>query len=324
MSHPLQRRMLQPAAGWLTSDTKARSAGVIPGSRRVAHRSSSEVPTLEVTPVLIAKQLDDLKDKLLSPAQGRVIEHSARVLCNGELKALYLRAEDHLPITEHSYYRALDALERMELKPAKDSDRSMVYQSCIGSDLLLGWMRPRNPHKEDWLRRGDRDQLYQALELSWMVSDFEKTLRHFLPDYYNHHREIAKKLVRPPDQRFNTWRKVQVKDEVYLAALRKLEGSRYYHFLGTHVFSTITLNHDILFGAHKDKSNVSGTLSCMTALGKYQGGVLCFPRLGISFDLRPGDLLIADTNREYHGTVGGISSRYSIVAYLHKSLLPKD
>jgi hypothetical protein len=169
MSNSLQRRMLQPPAGWLITGRKATPGALGAGPRGVASRASREVPTLEVTPVLTAKQLDD---QLLSPAHGRVIERSTQVLCKGELKALYLRAEDHQPISEHSYYRALDALERMQFNSAKDSDRSMIYQSRIGGDLLLGWMRPRNPFKEDWLRRGDRDQLYHALELSWLMGDF--------------------------------------------------------------------------------------------------------------------------------------------------------
>lgn len=70
---------------------------------------------------------------------------------------------------------------------------------------------------------------------------------------------------------------------------------------------------------------VPGTLSCLTALGNYSGGALCFPRLGVTFRLRPKDLLIADTNTEYHRNVGHISGeRYSVVAYLHSSLLPKE
>jgi hypothetical protein len=41
------------------------------------------------------------------------------------------------------------------------------------------------------------------------------------------------------------------------------------------------------------------------------------PRLRVAFRLRPGDILIADTNREQHGNVGPIAGeRISVVGYL--------
>jgi hypothetical protein len=134
--------------------------------------------------------------------------------------------------------------------------------------------------------------------------------------------EQATRLVRPVDQKFKTLFRVQ--DTLQRKMLERWDATRYYHFLGTRAFSTITLNNNILFGAHDDGRNVPDTLSCLTALGDYAGGTLCFPRLGVSFKLRPRDLLIADTNVEYHGNVGHISGeRYSVVAYMHRSLLPQ-
>ena len=52
---------------------------------------------------------------------------------------------------------------------------------------------------------------------------------------------------------------------------------------------------------------------------RFVGGELCFPRLGVSFDIEPGDLLIADTNRELHGNRRERSGdRISVVAYLRE------
>ena len=82
------------------------------------------------------------------------------------------------------------------------------------------------------------------------------------------------------------------------------------------IFSTVTVNRSALFAPHKDRNNRG--MACMMTFGPtFEGGDLCFPRLRVAFRLRPGDLLIADTAHEYHGTVDGISdNRISVVAYL--------
>lgn len=281
---------------------------------------------LDVMPVLTNEQLESLRFRLLTPADGRLIERSTLITCEGELKALFLKAETHHPILGSHYSYALKALGLMHFNPAKDSDRPMIRQTLIGGELLNGWLRPRNPKREDWLRKGDRDQLFLAMRLAPLMRDFEWALHNHLHDYYwNIHLRQAYRMVRPPDEKFKTLDKV--KDPFQRMMLERWDATRYYHFLGTRAFSTLTLNHNLLFGAHDDGRNAPGTLGCLTALGSYVkgSGVLCFPRLGVMFDLRPGDLLIADTNTEYHASVGGIvGGRFSVVAYLHKSLLPKS
>jgi hypothetical protein len=87
-------------------------------------------------------------------------------------------------------------------------------------------------------------------------------------------------------------------------------------------FSTIELNHNIVFKAHEDGHNVEGTSVCITALGSFAGGRLVFPRYGYSAELEPRDLLICDNNHELHGNLGLIvGDRYSVVAFLHNSVL---
>jgi len=285
---------------------------------------------LEVTPVLTNEQLESLRFQLLTPDHGRLIERSTLVTCNGELKALYLKAETHHPISASRYTYALNALRLLKklkaFKPAKDTDRKMVKQTLLGGDLLAGWLRPRNPKREDWLRKTDRDQLFLAMRLVPLMRDCEWAMHNHLHDYYwKTHLPQAYRMVRPPDEKFKTLDKV--KDPFQRMMLERWDATRYYHFLGTRAFSTLTLNYNILFGAHDDGRNAPGTLGCLTVLGDYVkgSGMLCFPRLGVMFDLRPGDLLIADTNTECHASVGGvIGERYSVVAYLHKSLLPKE
>jgi len=276
---------------------------------RIAH--------IDVPSVLNAEQLESLRFRLLKPSHGVLIEENMLVTCD-KLKALLLREV----IRDETYRYALRALRLMKFRPAKDSDRKSIMQDSVGSDLVLGWLRPRSG-REDWLRKGDRDQLFFAMRLVPLLHDFEFLMQRYMPDYWEFHLTQARRLLRPADQKLKTL--FRVTDAFQRKMLQRWDATRYYHFLGTQAFSTVTLNNNIMFGAHDDGRNVPGTLSCLTALGDYSGGTLCFPRLGVSFKLRPRDFLIADTNTEYHGNVGHISGeRYSVVAYMHRSLLHRS
>ena len=82
------------------------------------------------------------------------------------------------------------------------------------------------------------------------------------------------------------------------------------------IFSTVTINKNVLCRSHADGNNES-RLSCLMAFGEFQGGYLCFPRLRVAFDVQPGDVLIADTNHEQHGNIGPLfGERVSLVCYL--------
>jgi len=90
------------------------------------------------------------------------------------------------------------------------------------------------------------------------------------------------------------------------------------------LFSTITINQTVLFRAHEDGNNLDGALSCLAAFGHWSNGELFFPRFGVSCPMEPGDLLIADTNRELHGNLGPLGGdRISIVAYMRDALASK-
>jgi len=276
------------------------------------------IETLDVNPTLRAEQLEPLRNQLLTAAHiGTRIEHSTLITCEGQIKALLLKEE----LPDAHYRPALKALELMRFNPIKNSRRGAVKVSKTGSDLLMGWIDIAGAEREDILRAGNRDFFFLAMRLVPLLRDMEYAMEKHLPEYWKFHLEQAMRLVRP-DKTFKTLNKVA--DPFQRQMLELWNHTDYYHFMGVRAFSTLTLNHNITFGAHDDGRNVPGTLSCLTALGNYAGGTLCFPRLGVSFDLQPRDLLIADTNTEFHGTVGEpFGSRYSIVAYLHGSLLPK-
>jgi hypothetical protein len=134
---------------------------------------------IDVPAVLTAEQLESLRFRLLKPSHGTLIEQNTLVTCDGKLKALFLQGV----LRDETYRYALRGLRLMKFKPAKDSDRKSIMQDLIGSDLLLGWLRPRCPSREDWLRKGDRDQLFFAMRLVLLLRDFEFVMQRIMPDY---------------------------------------------------------------------------------------------------------------------------------------------
>jgi hypothetical protein len=88
------------------------------------------------------------------------------------------------------------------------------------------------------------------------------------------------------------------------------------------VFSTVTINGNIITRVHKDDGNAVGTVSCLTQLGKFSGGHVCLPRFGILIESCPGDLLIAAIREELHGNIGPVvGERIACVFYLRGGLL---
>jgi len=71
------------------------------------------------------------------------------------------------------------------------------------------------------------------------------------------------------------------------------------------IFSTVNINRNALFPSHQDGGN-SCPPSCLAAFGEWAGAALCFPRLRVAFDLKPGDV----------GLLAG--TRISVVAYLRE------
>jgi hypothetical protein len=83
----------------------------------------------------------------------------------------------------------------------------------------------------------------------------------------------------------------------------------------------LTVNWNTRFLAHKDANNSSGALSCLAAFGKFAGGELCFPRLGVAIDARERDMLVCDCPQELHGTLSTPQgNRYTVVVYTREGL----
>lgn len=168
---------------------------------------------------------------------------------------------------------------------------------------MLGWFKDRNAPGPRRLIPTDRypevyDQLCILLRLvTWTMMDY-------LPEYWKEHvARVKGNQNRVMDGEFHdTYQRhsIPMNDEDYP------------------LFSTVTVNRNTTCRAHTDAKNKRG-LACMTTFGNFRGGDLCFPRLGVRFDVQPGDLLIADTNRELHGNRRERrGDRISVVAYLRE------
>jgi len=80
-----------------------------------------------------------------------------------------------------------------------------------------------------------------------------------------------------------------------------------YNLFGT-VFSTITVNFNFETFAHYDSNNCEGGVAVLTAMTnesypgeKYDGANFVMPALGVAFNLRDSDFLIADNQSIMHG-----------------------
>ena len=270
------------------------------------------------------KKLKKNENKFPDEQPSHIFRNSVKITCGGKLIALFLKPKDNLaPIPDHHYKPALKTLDApwkmFPWHPSKGNGRPMVKQLRVGGDLIFGFLKPRSG-REDYFHAPTRDELPHAMMLGPLVGDLEAAMREHLPAYYKFHMYQAQKLVLPPDEIFiqKPWK---VGDPFQRWQLEKLAVSGFAHFPGGKAFSTLTLNKNILFGAHDDGNNMPHTFSCITALGDFVGGELCFPRFGIGFDVQPHDVLISDTNDEFHcSSRVVVGKRYSIVAYLQGKL----
>jgi len=282
------------------------------------------IEEIEIQPEITEqKDLDKLENKFPNQQPNRIIRNSARITVGGKLKALFLKPEDNLaPISEGHYkpvLKTFDAPWKMfPWRPSKNNGRQMVKQRRVGGDLVFWYLKPRSG-REDYFHAPTRDVLPYAMTLTPLVGDLQNAMREHLPGYFQFHMYQAQKLVLPPDETFIRlpWKV----DSFQQHQLEKMAASGHGLIPGANAFSTLTLNKNLLFGAHEDGNNMPYTMSCLTALGDFVGGHLCFPRLGIGFDVQPYDVLISDTNYEYHcsGRIV-VGKRYTIVAYLQRKV----
>jgi hypothetical protein len=85
-------------------------------------------------------------------------------------------------------------------------------------------------------------------------------------------------------------------------------------------FTTAQANRSARMGCHPDAGNLPGGYGVLAAAGAFAGGLLVFPRFRVAADVRPGDVLIADT-LQLHGNTAIAGDRVTVVCYAHRSNL---
>jgi hypothetical protein len=165
-----------------------------------------------------------------------------------------------------------------------------------------------------------------------LVQEMDRLLEAYEPEYYKfHERKSSLSRGLDPGEGKPEEEKVpldlnRVKDPKVREEIKSWmeDWWRFDYTIPGTSFSTLTINKSIVTLAHEDGNNIKDTLGCMTVFGEFAGGHLVFPRLGVSVELRPRDLLVADNNEEIHGNLGPlVGKRYSVIAYLHSSFVPK-
>jgi hypothetical protein len=89
-------------------------------------------------------------------------------------------------------------------------------------------------------------------------------------------------------------------------------------------FSVATLLKSCPAAIHKDSGNArkdQTSFGCLTSIGdgEFAGGEFCLLEYGLRIPVQPGDLLIAQTGREWHTNLTPVrGTKYSIVTYYRK------
>jgi Oxygenase domain of the 2OGFeDO superfamily len=92
-------------------------------------------------------------------------------------------------------------------------------------------------------------------------------------------------------------------------------------------FSNSTILKSCPSAIHRDAGNAKNTdlsFTCLTTVGtegEYSGGELCLIEYGVKIPVKPGDVLIAATAREWHCNLTPVKgTKYSIVCYYRRGL----
>ena len=252
------------------------------------------------SPALARKRWEHSKALLTTNDYDLLVENNAVGTVNGETKFVFVKGAFQFA---EEFYEPLSQLEYIKSKRA------------AGEDALFGYyFDPRNALRltnKSLEHREFYDTHLSAL-LMWLGYRVRREIRSYWNGQRLKARDNGAYTVRGIPGRFERFTKQNVPYQLWLRSMKEFQKE----FPLDPIFSTVTINRSAPFLPHMDAKNEGG-LACLMAFGEFTGGDLCLPRLRVAFRLRPGDLLIADNNREYHGNVGGIyGDRISVVAYL--------
>lgn len=266
-----------------------------------------------------ARCFERRRDYLNSKDFDLLIEDHTLGTVDGEIKFLFLKNVFDSPDGRQSAY---DTLRKLHFNPAKLSKRPALRGSD-GGELMMGWFQDpiNNGGRPRRLVATDHPDHFPAYNhvINQMFSLMADTIRKHLPEVW------AEQLSRAKLNGRRLVGHIWTKDDVKGIQQDTVDGPRPLPTTTDEdwpLFSTATINYNTTCKSHTDAKNARG-LSCLTAFGNYSGGALCFPRLRVAVNLKPGDLLISDTNREQHGNLEKTGNRISVVAYLRHLKGPK-
>jgi alkylated DNA repair dioxygenase AlkB len=241
---------------------------------------------------------------------------------DGKAKLLFLR--DVLDVD--TVAKAWEHMRNLRMVSVKGSRRKCLRGSP-GEDLLLGYkdelhLDPQTSRKQTHpqLSAPSVHQFPRFRGLWPLCWEMEDILREYIPAYWVG-REIDDKHGPTTRDEGNRSDFFMQPGAPHRAAVEAMEDwGLWYNIPGSN-FTTITVNHNTRFLAHKDANNSSGALSCMAAFRRFAGGELCFPRLGVALNVKERDMLVCDCPQELHGTLSTPQgNRYTVVTYTREGL----
>lgn len=221
----------------------------------------------------------------------RTVADSEIGLHDGKVRYLFLRNA----LSARMVDRTTEYLRTIRFSESNHTRKSLGKhgKSIGGGGTARGWMDNR------LLKPSEQFAYFDQWLIMPLIFEMSDCLRQYLPEEWSAQVEKARKnghrmLGHEPGQHPDL-------------------PSLYDH---NPIFSTITVNKNVVFTSHADAGNETG-LSCIATFGRFTGGHLCLPRLRVAFNIKPGDLFIGDANHEQHGSISPLGgTRVSVVAYL--------
>lgn len=219
----------------------------------------------------------------------RLVEASERgVLPDGSTKYLFLRNTFSARLVDNT----VNILRTLNYSESNHT-RLSLGKSRAGGGTALGWIDKPKPRR---LKPGREYPMLEQWFLTPLLGEMSSRLHRYLPEEWERQRELAQA---------NGWRVFGGNPHPDFPSFLPVDP----------IFSTVTINRNVPFLSHADGGNES--MACLATFGEFSGSYLCLPSLRVAFNVRPGDLLIAGTNREQHGSISPrAGTRYSVVAYL--------
>lgn len=236
-------------------------------------------------------------------ATGTLTESTVMYYPNGDVMALFLKGDIF-----KSSRKALPAL-------LPESIRNVAFDGLSQIEFSdTGFHEPRRPET-----KGAIDWNPDAKELVFGYTDSGSIeLTNATKDQIEHYEKVLP-LIRLMNAIY-----ARILPKEYVAAGRHKTARPPFHPAGHAefraagtTFTTVTVNRNLPTALHKDERNHPGLIAMTTvAAPGTHGGELCFPQYALKVPVKPGDLLIAATSREWHCNLSPVAGlKFSVVCY---------